>query len=230
LNKIKWIIFVIVSVGILAALVIIPGNSQLNVDKINASDIQTATSQNGNIADHVYGDADSKVTLIEYGDFQCPGCGSEHAVVKVILEKYKDKIRHVFRNYPIATSHPNARAAAAAAESAGLQNKYWEMHNLIYESQSDWENLTGTDRNDKFVSYAKQLGLDGTKFLSDMASNEVIKKINFDQALGKKSNVEATPSFYLNGSAISTTDWGSKTKFMSLIDTELTKAGISLPE
>lgn len=205
MSKAAWIIFGAIIVAILGGLVIY---SRLNAPTANVSVLDNnkviaASDQNGNIADHVFGKADSKVILVEYGDFQCPSCGKAHPQIKEIAEEYKGKIAFIFRNFPLTTIHPNARAAAAAVEAAGLQKVYWEMHNLIFESQEDWTGLTGTDRTDAFVGYATSLGLNKDKFLADLAADNVNKKISFDQALGKKLNVNATPTFYLNGTKLS---------------------------
>lgn len=233
MNKITWIIFAVVTVGILASLIIFSGNSKLDVSTTDTNTIQIANDQNGNIGDHVFGKAGSKVTLIEYGDFQCPPCGSIHPVIKAITEQYKDKLQFVFRNFPITTSHPNAKAAAGTAEAAGLQGKYWEMNNKIYESQSAWSSLSGTERTDFFAGYAKELGLDMDKYNADLAgttnSASITMKINYDYALGKKAGVDATPTFYLNGVKLGSDALGDETKLKDAINAELTKAGIELP-
>jgi protein-disulfide isomerase len=214
----------------MAALIVYSNNSNANINKIDINAIQPANSQDGNIADHVFGNANSKVTLINYGDFQCPGCGTEHPRMKAIVEQYKDQIRFVFRNFPIPTLHPNAKAAAGAAEAASLQGKYWEMHDKIYESQSAWENLDGSDRTDLFVDYATELGLDTSKFKADMASEAVSKKIAYDYSLGHKAGIDSTPSFYLNGIKLDSSVWGDNTKLKAAINTELKKADIAPPQ
>ena len=203
MNKKTWIIFAVICVAVLGGLIAFSRKDSVNVSDIDQAKQQTASAANGNIADHVFGKADSKVTLIEYGDFQCPYCGQAHPQVKSVTEAYKDKIAFVFRNYPLPTMHPNAKAAAAAVEAAGLQGKYWEMNNKIYETQNDWNNLSTDKRTDIFVSFAKAVGVkDAEKFKADMSSQEVNKKINFDLALGNKAQVTGTPSFYLNGTKV----------------------------
>lgn len=233
MNKISWIIFVIVTVGILALLVGLSGNSKLDVSVVDVNAVQSANDQNGNIGDHIFGKADSKVTLIEYGDFQCPPCASIHPGIKSIIELYKDQMQFIFRNFPITTSHANAKAAAGTAEAAGLQGKYWEMHNKIYESQSSWSNLSGTERTDFFAGYARDLGLDMDKYNAALAetldSTSITTKINYDYALGKKAGVSATPSFYLNGVRLDSSTLGDETKLKEAINAELIKAGIELP-
>lgn len=192
--------------------------------------MQTSNEQDGNISDHVFGKAGSAVTLVEYGDFQCPGCGRAHVAVREITEKYENQLQFVFRNFPLTTIHANGKAAAGAVEAAGLQGKYWEMHNKMFESQSEWSTLSINDRNKKFVDYADKLGLNVSKFATDMASKEVNQKISYDQALGKKDDVQGTPTFFLNGVRLEQEVWGNKEKFIEAINTELKKASIPLPE
>jgi protein-disulfide isomerase len=230
LSKKAWIIFTILVIGVFALLIVYSNGSKIDIGNVDTNAIQVGNTQNGNIADHVFGKADSKVTLIEYGDYQCPGCGAEHINVKAMLDTYGEKIRYVFRNFPLTSIHPNAKAASATVEAAGLQNKFWEMHNKIYEAQSAWSDLSASDRDSLFASYAKDLGLDVDKFKTDITSTEINNKINYDTALARKLNLSGTPSFFLNGTAIKPDTWGDDVKFRAAIDAELTKNGIALPK
>lgn len=225
MNKIKWIIFALVSVGIVVGLVIYSNNT----DKPSVSDnvdifaVQAGNSEDGNIADHIYGNADSKVTLIEYGDYQCPGCGTYNPIIQKITEDYKLEIRYIFRNY-LLSYHANAKAAAATAESAGLQGKFWEMHEKLYENQADWESLDSNARTTYFAGLALGFGLDINKFNTDIASSSVTDKINYDISLAKKSSLSATPAFYLNGEEIKSKVWEDETAFRALIDSKIVEA------
>lgn len=174
------------------------GGSRVDVSDVDRNTILSASDDNGNIADHTKGDEDNKVLIIEYGDFQCPGCGDAHPVLDEVVDKYQDHVTFVFRNFPLP-GHPNARAAAATAEAAGLQGKYWEMHDRLFETQAAWSSLSGATRTDMFTQYANDLGLDREKFLEDLESDAVMKKINFDRALGSKAGVTGTPSIFVNG-------------------------------
>lgn len=229
-SKKAWIIFASVCVLLIGGLVYLSSKDKVDVSKIDATKIQTASSQSGTIADHIFGKKDSKVVLIEYGDFQCPGCGSAYPTVKSVAEKYKGQVAYIFRNFPLTNLHPNAKAAAAAAEAAGLQGKYWEMHDKLYEGQSSWENLNASERGDFFVGYASSLGLNTATFKDDMANPKINQKINYDLALGKKVGVNATPSFYLNGKAINQDTWSEEAKFDQAIVTELKNNNIDLPK
>lgn len=235
MNKKAWIIFASVCIVLIAGLVYLSGKNKVDVDGVDTSEIQPASEQSGGIADHVFGNRDSKVVLVEYGDFQCPGCGAAHPIVKPLSEKYQDQMAFVFRNFPLPSLHPNAKAAAAAAEAAGLQGKYWEMHNKLYENQSAWEGLASDVRTDFFASYARELGLDDTQFKQDMSSAAVRKKLDYDRALANKVNVTQTPTFFLNGENINDdvfNDRGqiNKQLFEARLKQAFEKNGIALPE
>lgn len=201
MSKLRWIIFGAIVVLVLGGLIVYSrmNSTDVDVSNVDANSIIAASEQNGNIADHVYNDTQSETILVEYGDFQCPGCGSAHPNIKVLLEEYGDKISFVFRNFPLTSIHPNARAAAGAAEAAGLQGKYWEMHDALFSNQSQWQSLNTTERTATFVSYAESLELDKARFEADLSSASVNQKISFDQALGAKVGADSTPSFFLNG-------------------------------
>ncbi len=201
MNKVGWIIFSAVVVALLGGLIVWArlSNPSIDVSSVNNNSIISASAQNGDIADHTKGSQDGKVLLVEYGDFQCPSCLRAHPNVNSLIEEYNDDVTLVFRNFPLTSIHPNARAAAAVAEAAGLQGKYWEMHDKLFESQNDWGNLSSSERTERFKGYAEELNLDMGKFNTDIASENVSRKISFDQALGRESKVSATPTFFLNG-------------------------------
>lgn len=199
-----WIVFVGVVIAVFGGLIYLSGKDNVDVSSVHENEIISSSEQTGNIAEHVFGNAKAKVILIEYGDFQCPACGGAHPNIKRITEQYKDKLAFVFRNFPLTTIHPNARAGAAAVEAAGLQGKYWEMHNGLYESQNEWSESDSETRTNFFVSKAKEVGVkDIEKFKKDLSSSSVNKKISFDQALGKKIGANATPTLVLNGEQVS---------------------------
>ena len=229
MSKQAWIIFGAICALVLGSLIYFSNANRVDVSKIDTNSIQPASKDSGDIADHTFGKADSKVMLIEYGDFQCPGCGSVHPTIKKLTEKYKDQLAFVFRNFPITSKHPNARAAAAAVEAAGLQNKYWEMHNKIFESQNAWGNLGANERTKFFTDYATELELDKNKFTADLASSTINQKISFDQALGKKAGVSGTPTFILDGKQLNN-EWADEAKFEEVIVNALKAKDIALPQ
>jgi protein-disulfide isomerase len=142
--------------------------------------------------DHAEGPADAPVTLVEYGDYQCPFCGAAYPVVKDLQEKLGSKLRFVFRNFPLTESHPYALIAAETAEAAALQGKFWEMHDQIYEQQELLE-------PDVIPGWAKKLGLDLEKLGSDIQKGLVAARIKEDRSSGIRSGVNGTPTFFING-------------------------------
>ena len=244
----SWIIFSVLCIAILGGLIWVSRGDRIDVTDIDPTVVQIASNKNGQIADHTYGNMNSKVVLIEYGDYQCPGCGSAAPVIKKVVDKYKDKIGFVFRNFPLYEKHPNAFAASATAEAAGLQGKYWEMHEKLYANQDAWSQLSGVDRTNYFASLADQIGLKGSDLTSHLDDASIKKKIDFDTALGKKAGITGTPSFYLNGKEVGNQDvkdgklipsdndtttppvWSDETAFETLVlNPVLQQNGISLP-
>lgn len=142
---------------------------------------------------------DSKVTIVEFGDYQCPACASAYPIVKQLLTEYDGKINFVFRNFPLSL-HPNAQKAAQAAEAAAAQGKFWEMHDKLYENQTSWSGVG--DPQDMFVDYAGGLGLDKERFKKEINENKYTGVINADASDGDKLGVDSTPTFFLNGSKI----------------------------
>ncbi len=142
--------------------------------------------------DHLLGNAEqAKVTLTEYGDYQCPSCRSAYPIIKRIKKHFGDDLLFVFRNFPLTEIHPNAFHAALAAEAAGKQNKFWEMHDFLYENQ---------DRLDleALKYYAQQTDLDLNIFQADFRSKTLQEKVENDIESGLRSGVNGTPSFYIN--------------------------------
>ncbi len=177
----------------------------LNVGEYKSTEIIPGDENNGGIGDHVRGNAtDAKVIVVEYADLQCPGCASAMPNVHKLFEQYGDRVAFIYRNFPIS-GHQNARAAAAAAESAGFQGYYWEMVEIIYANRADWIYESGNSRTDVFVSLFKDIAPEGDvdKFKNDMSDSNIEKKINFDYTLGRDTDkVGGTPAFYVNGDKI----------------------------
>jgi protein-disulfide isomerase len=142
--------------------------------------------------DHIRGSARAAVTLVEYGDFQCPFCGQAFWVLRNVEDRLKSDLRFVFRNFPIGEIHPLAQIAAEAAEAAGAQGKFWEMHDMLFENQPELE-------PELLVSYAGRLGLDLDAFSGDLASRRYRERIHEDFMGGIRSGVNGTPSLFING-------------------------------
>lgn len=143
------------------------------------------------------GKDDAKVKFVEFGDFQCPACGSANPIVKTLLAEYPDDVQFIFRNFPLISIHPNARPAAIAVEAAGVQGKYWEMFNKVFETQDDWSEARNAE--EIFVGFAKELKLDEQKFKDSLKNSEITKKIDQDMSDGDSLGVNSTPSFFING-------------------------------
>jgi len=142
--------------------------------------------------DHVLGPASVPVTLVEYGDFECPACGAAHPVVKQLLRGIGDQVRFVFRHFPLTSVHPHARRAAEAAEAAEAQGRFWEMHDLLYANQDALE-------DDDLVAYAAALRLDLGRFVTDLERGTFAGKVRRDFLGGARSGVNGTPTFFVNG-------------------------------
>ncbi len=204
-----------------------------DVRDYNSASIIKGDKNNGDISDHVRGNEEAKVIVVEYADLQCPGCAAAMPNIHKLYEEYGDRVAFLYRNFPI-TGHQNARAAAAAAESAGFQGYYWQMVETIYANRADWISETGNTRTDVFVSLFKDIAPEGDvdKFRSDMGNPNIETKINFDYSLGRTvDKVTATPAFYVNGKAIdvSTAETQDDLKKMieDRINEELKKAGLN---
>jgi protein-disulfide isomerase len=147
--------------------------------------------------DQTKGNSESKVLLVEYSDFQCPACGRYYPLLKQLNQELGDKIQFVYRHFPLRQAHRNAEPAAFAAEAAGRQGKFWEMHDLIFEGQKNWSEKGNAKKT--FIEYAESLNLDIDKFKTDMGSKEIKNKVRNDYSSGIKAGVNSTPTLFLNG-------------------------------
>lgn len=161
---------------------------------LNASEILAITE-----SDWVYNKGEGKLTLVEYSDFQCPACAYYKDLISQLKKDYPDKLQIVYRHYPLA-SHKNARIAARASEAAGRQGKFWEMHDRLFDTQKEWENLNNP--KDKFKQLAIDIGLDVDKFMVDLNDSNLDANIQSGIASGNKLNIKGTPTFFLNGEKI----------------------------
>src|ERR1051325_5423919 len=146
---------------------------------------------------HTHGPANAPLKLEEFGDFECPPCGIFHPILKQMEEEFGDKLHVTFREFPLVPTHQHALAAASAAEAAGLQGKFWEMHDLIYDRQGAWK--TQFDVRPVFEGYAKELGLDVDRYNRDVGSDVVQQRIFQDGKRGHSLGVKGTPTVFMNG-------------------------------
>jgi protein-disulfide isomerase len=164
-------------------------------DKGNSKEIKSDVVKISS-EDWMKGNKEAKVSLIEYSDFQCPACAFYYPILKKISEEFNDKIVIVYRHFPLPI-HKNAKSAAYAAEAAGRQGKFWEMHDMLFENQTEWE---GSDNpKEIFIRYAKSLNLDTEKFSQDFSSKEIERKIESAYQDAVRLKILYTPTFFLNG-------------------------------
>ncbi|UAY50946.1 DsbA family protein [Ferruginibacter albus] len=142
--------------------------------------------------DHIKGNLDGRIELVEYGDYQCPFCGAAYPVLEKLLEDHGSQIKFVFRNFPLSKIHPSARIASQAAEAAGRQNKFWEMHHSLFTDQRH-------QLHKHILQRAEDLLLNVEKFAADMEDEMLIKKIDDDFYTGLRSGVNKTPTFFIDG-------------------------------
>jgi protein-disulfide isomerase len=150
--------------------------------------------------DHIRGNLTGKVTLVEFGDFQCPACGAYEPIVRQVTKDNADIMKIVFKHFPLTQIHQNALLAAKASEAASNQGKFWEMHDMLYDTQKDWEG--SLNARDTFIGFAKTLGLDTTKFAADLNSPAIENKILAEYKEGTLLGVQGTPTFFVNGKQI----------------------------
>jgi len=186
-----------------------PGESQTPVVK----------GESGSEPPQALGKDDAPVTLEEFGDFECPPCGLLHPILKKFEADYgPDKLRIIFREFPLVPNHAHALAAARSAEAAGLQGKFWEMHDMIYEHQKDWHEAF--DTRPIFEDYAKKIGLNLQQFQRDQTSEAVERRLFLDGRRGHSLGVQGTPTVFMNGREVPFESLAPE-KFKALIDAEL---------
>ncbi|HVW23057.1 MAG TPA: thioredoxin domain-containing protein [Candidatus Saccharimonadales bacterium] len=208
-------IIVLIFVGIFA----FTGNGKDNGSKSNGNQP----------TNHVKGQGKDGVTLVEYGDYQCPFCGEYYPTLKQVETEFDSQITFQFRNYPLVNVHQNAYAGARAAEAAGLQNKFWQMHDLLYDQNTAYYSsnqtlqnwISASDPITYFTQYAQELGLNVSQFKLDYNSNKVNDLITADMQAGNKLNVQGTPAFFLDGKSVQVGN--SVADFEKIIKAEINK-------
>src|SRR5215467_1904443 len=142
--------------------------------------------------DHIQGPVDAPINLVEYGDYECPYCGEAYPIVKDIQNRYKNRLCFAFRNFPLINSHPHAQHAAEAAEAADEQDRFWEMHDILYENQEALE-------DEDLARYASALRLDSKRFVSEVLAGAHAARIREDFRSGVRHDVNGTPTFFIDG-------------------------------
>ena len=192
----KPVMVIILAVGVAAGAAVILSRSEHPAETSAASStLPDHVEIKG--GGHVRGNEKAPLTLVEFGDYQCPSCGAYHPFVKEILSRYPDKVKLEFHHFPLLTIHPNSFAAAKAAEAAGEQGHYWEMHDALFEYQPSWADKA--DPKPIFGALANRIGINGTILLQTMESPEIQARILKDVERGDAVKIEAVPTFFING-------------------------------
>lgn len=142
--------------------------------------------------DHIQGPIDAPITLLEYGDYECPYCGQAYPIIKAIQKRLGDRLCFAFRNFPLVNSHPHAQHAAEGAEAAGAQGRFWEMHDMLFENQEALE-----DKD--LARYAADLGLDASRLINEVLAGAHIARVREDFRSGARGGVNGTPTLFING-------------------------------
>ena len=173
---------------------------------------------------HAHGSPNAPVVLEEFGDFQCPPCHLLHPILKHIEADYGGRVRVIFRQFPLAEMHANAVQAARAAEAAAMQDRFWEMHNQLYEKQDEWKAVPNARAI--FIDYARSLGMDGDRFARDMDGEAVYNRIIADGQRASALGVNGTPTVFLNNRELPYEDVRTSDRFRSVIDAALRQKGL----
>jgi protein-disulfide isomerase len=190
--------FIIISTVLV--LVAVAGSWLYNSRKQGGALTRTAGTS-GAQPPHLLGRAEARVRIEEFGDFQCPSCGTLHPVLKKLVSEHDSRVALTFREFPLAPIHPNAIEAARAAEAAGLQDRFWQMHDLLYDYQSAWSDSNNV--RSVFAQYAADMGLDAARLMRDMDSQPVKDRLAADQRRAVSLGVTGTPTLFINGREVS---------------------------
>lgn len=184
--------------------------------------IRNAAGDPGAEPAHAHGPANAPVTIEEFGDFQCPPCGMLHPILKMMEKEFGNRLRVVFREFPLVPTHEHALAAARAAEAAGLQGKFWEMHDLLFTNQNLWKDAF--DVRPIFEDYAKRIGLDVERYKQDLTSETVQYRIFLDGKRARSLGVKGTPTVFMNGREVPFESLAPE-KLRLLISAEIANSG-----
>lgn len=189
-----WLVSIVVIALGLGLVIWNTAKNTAHVDPVKVDEI--------NANDHKKGKEDSKVTVIEYGDFQCPACGQYFPIIDEVSKNFNDRVLFVFRHFPLRSLHPYAQIAAQAAEAAGKQGKFWEMHDKLFQNQNTW--AKSNDPKQSFEQYAQEIGLNVDQYKKDFNGSETKAQVNADYASAQTGGINQTPTFVLNGASIPT--------------------------
>ena len=198
----RLLLWLLAGLIIIGSIILIMFSAKPTIPNDPTETISVELIEQVNDKDWKRGAASGKVTIVEYSDFQCPACGYWSTEVEKLVDEFGSDLTFVYRHLPLKSIHKNAELAALASEAAGLQGKFWEMHDKLFENQNVWSKLTGNDFKAQLANYAKDLGLDTAKFAEDLESDEVADKVNEDLASANRLGLNSTPSFFFDGKLI----------------------------
>lgn len=215
-----WVAGVLVTVSVVGGLVWFDSRDTNPVTTSVPTELAIVTKN-----DWVEGNPNGPVTIIEYSDFQCPACGAYYPIIKQVLKQRGEQVRFVYRHLPLPTIHTHALTSAQAAQAAGKQGKFFEMHDQLFEGQGTWS--TQKDPSETYQGYARAIGLDLDRFNRDRESDEVKQAVLDDQLAAERAGFQSTPTFLLDGVKIENPK--SLDAFLTLIDTQLTAPAAATP-
>src|SRR5262245_4833845 len=196
-KAIKPVIVILLAVGVAAgAAVYLSRGSERAAETTSGPEHLDIKGGGGHFRGPLQG-GEAQLTLVEFGDYQCPSCGAYHPFVKEILSRYPTQLRLEFHHYPLINIHPNSMAAAMAAEAAGEQGRYWEMHDALFEFQNQWANAPNAETI--FIALATRIGLNVNAFMQALHSPALQQRILKDVELAQEAKIEAVPTFFING-------------------------------
>src|SRR6266516_1263715 len=195
----KPLIVIVLAVGIAAGAAVFLSRGSDQPSEPSNAPTHANIKGGGHFRGPVSGDK-PELTLVEFGDYQCPSCGAYHPLVKEILNRYPQQLRLEFHHFPLVTIHPNSMLASKAAEAAGEQGRYWEMHDALFDHQREWSDSPNAEPI--FVALASQMGLDSNKFMQGLRSPQLQDRILRDVEQGQNAKVDAVPTFFINGERV----------------------------
>ncbi|MCB9790174.1 thioredoxin domain-containing protein [Candidatus Nomurabacteria bacterium] len=188
-------VLIVVGLSVVGLLfVVLLGSSGGSKQKVDDGILKTAVS----VGDKARGKLDSKVVVTEFADFQCPACKTFSPVLQQLFDEYGDRVAFQYRHFPLLSIHPNANEAARAAQVAATEGKFWEMHDLLYERQSDWSKVSGSDAGEIFADYAEELDINRDSFVEAYNSEEIIGIVNSELDQANELRLEGTPTVFVN--------------------------------
>jgi protein-disulfide isomerase len=195
-KAIKPLIVIILAVGVAAGAAVYLSRGSDETATTSDAPTHADIKGGGHFRGPVSGEK-AELTLVEFGDYQCPSCGAYHPLVKEILNRYPKQLRLEFHHYPLISIHPNSMAASMAAEAAGEQGHYWEMHDALFEYQMQWANSPNPEA--MFIAMASRIGLNQNAFMQALRSPELQQRILKDVERAQEAKIDAVPTFFING-------------------------------